>query len=446
MRIIIVLCFISFSIKAQYSLKLHPTKDNTVYSENPDNSNGAGNALYAGKTLRFPALRRALLQFDFSAIPSNAVITDARLELYIFKASQNIVQTNNFAIHKLNTAWGEGTAVGTGQGAPASTGDATWSKSIYPNTDWTTPGGDFVSTATATTAATFSYISIKTALFTSAQMISDIYLWRTTPLQNYGWILLGDEQTSGSVFAFMAKDIQAPYTDFKPSLFIEYTVPENSEVFINEFNPLKKRIELYNPSNSAKDVGAYSLSDGINSIGLNQAQISLLKGNLTIPSKGFLCLKWPDLPTSTEQLALYNASNSMIDYLQINVGGQSLANAASNLGLWSDTNDFLPANADSTLSYSVKTNEYNNGTATSLVDWHIIEETPGISNVPCPSELILSGIVVPANYKASASISLESSAFFSEKTNFYAPKITLKPNVDISTQTFFQTFTTGCIP
>jgi hypothetical protein len=55
-----------------------PLKDNTIYGESNDLSNGAGTSLFAGVTA-MSAIRRALLAFDVAGtLPAGSTITSAR--------------------------------------------------------------------------------------------------------------------------------------------------------------------------------------------------------------------------------------------------------------------------------------------------------------------------------------------------------------------------------
>ncbi len=138
-------------------------KDATIFEGDPENSNGAGPGMFAG-TDGTSAPLRGLIQFDIADnIPAGATIFGVQLELSLGKVAGSGggggpgagTVTSNIELHKLTTAWGEGTTGagltqigGTGQGFAAGPGDATWNASSYPNTPWTTPGGDFSSTVT----------------------------------------------------------------------------------------------------------------------------------------------------------------------------------------------------------------------------------------------------------------------------------------------------------
>ena len=53
-------------------------------------------------------------------------------------------------VHRVTADWGEGTSKATqGKGAPATTGDATWSHRIFNTKTWKMAGGDFISPSSA---------------------------------------------------------------------------------------------------------------------------------------------------------------------------------------------------------------------------------------------------------------------------------------------------------
>ena len=57
-------------------VSLNPSHDNTMYSENGDLSNGAGEFIFSGRTA-LSGLRRALLAFDVAALSARSTIASA---------------------------------------------------------------------------------------------------------------------------------------------------------------------------------------------------------------------------------------------------------------------------------------------------------------------------------------------------------------------------------
>ena len=177
------------------SLTLEPAKDNTIYEES-NNSNGAGTYLFSGGILTGPA-RRALLQFDLDGnIPTGSTIESASITLTLTNKAKGA--NNPMSLHPLTTTWGEaGSNAGDpgGLGILPQTGDATWNHRFYSTDLWTTPGGDFSPTASAT-------INVSTTpgayLWTSAALAADVTAWVSNPASNFGWVLKGDENPSSA--------------------------------------------------------------------------------------------------------------------------------------------------------------------------------------------------------------------------------------------------------
>lgn len=206
-------------VPAQVStLTLPPSQDNTIYADSTSNSNALG-SLYAGNTAASSA-RRALLQFDIAnQLPVGAVVATASLVMHLNNAAA--ATSANVSLNKLGESWGEGTslAVNGGQGTAATSGDATWLARLYdPSTPtlWTTAGGTFSATVSATTAVpqTVGYYS-----WNSTQMALDVQAWRNNTSTNFGWILLGDETTSATVRTFDSREANA---GLMPQLTIAY--------------------------------------------------------------------------------------------------------------------------------------------------------------------------------------------------------------------------------
>jgi len=204
------------------------SKDNTLYQEDGSLSNGAGQHLFAGMTLQATA-RRALLSFDIAgSIPAGSIIQNVVLRLHVSKVSP-IAQVDVFDLHRVLADWGEGTSVGDrgeGAGAPATTGDATWTSTFWDDSgsppSWTNPGGDFTDTA----SVSFSIEGMGTyPIISTDQMVADVQSFLDAADTNFGWIVTGqDELTSGSAKRFDSHENSNP--DFRPVLSVTFTPPD----------------------------------------------------------------------------------------------------------------------------------------------------------------------------------------------------------------------------
>jgi hypothetical protein len=226
------------------------SKDNSIFANNVDNSNGGGAGIFVGTTnmMQSDSLRRGLIEFDVaSVVPTGATITAVNLTMYLGQASQpSGIQAID--LHRLTADWGEGTAgnftssiSGTGTGSPASAGDATWNQRFYQQTNWNAPGavGDFVDTISGSTdvAATVDtpYVWLSTPT-----MVSDVQGWLDHPETNDGWILINHaEGVQQTVKAFYSRDasekksVEEPLPpSWHPTLDITYTpaaLPPNGD-------------------------------------------------------------------------------------------------------------------------------------------------------------------------------------------------------------------------
>lgn len=203
-----------------------PFKDNTIYEEYNDNSNGAGDYLFAGMTQGLNTggvgkLRRALLAFAIAdSLPAGAVVDSVRLTVHISKVPDNTARATT--LHRVTANWGEGASDAAdpgGQGTAAEPGDATWFYRIYATESWTTTGGDFIATASAQT--NFGANDTFPA-WASAQMAADVQGWLDTPVTNHGWIVRGDEATEQSARRFDSSE--HPTAANRPALRVYYTV------------------------------------------------------------------------------------------------------------------------------------------------------------------------------------------------------------------------------
>lgn len=194
---------------------LTPVADNTIYSHG-DYSNGRGH-LFAGTT-GTDWFTRGLIKFEIAAnLPILATIRSASLRLRMDRTHAPAVP---IALHRLETNWGEGTSLapsGGGKGGLAQPGDATWTHTFFNTAFWTTPGGDYVDVASATTivAGVGEYV-----WGSSEAMVADVQSWLDQPATNFGWILIGPEGTTTTAKRFASRT--DPVATERPWLTIEY--------------------------------------------------------------------------------------------------------------------------------------------------------------------------------------------------------------------------------
>src|SRR5438067_6783796 len=210
------LIFIGAGLASALTISIMPSKDNTLYEYDPaegDHSNGAGFHFFAGEN-GMGELRRGVLAFDIAgSVPPGSTITAVSLSMNMSMTPAGALTVE---LHKLLADWGEGTShapMGEGDGAPATPNDATWRHRFFDTVFWTTQGGDF----SATVSASQSVGGVGQYTWSSAQMVADVQSWLDNPATDFGWLVLGDETAIGTAKRFDTRESASP-----PVLTIQY--------------------------------------------------------------------------------------------------------------------------------------------------------------------------------------------------------------------------------
>lgn len=217
-------------VAAQNVVTLTSSKDNTLYQlTNGSLSNGAGDGMFSGVTYGGET-RRCLLAFDFAgAIPPGSTITAASLQLYV---TMTICPAAPMSLHRVLASWGEGTSnatvhggggAGGGMGSTATPGDTTWLHRFHPGTLWTTQGGDFAATASATTVVPGFGFQVWSS---TPAMVADVQAWVDGTLPNDGWLVLTPETLSDLPRKFATREHTTPA--WRPQLTVTFTPPAAS--------------------------------------------------------------------------------------------------------------------------------------------------------------------------------------------------------------------------
>lgn len=211
------------------TITLNPVADNTLIEDASGTfSAGASYNTYSGRTGANGSgtLRRALFRFDCSAIPPGSTVTSVQLRMYM---SQGQSGTRAHSLHRMSASWGEsGSFAFGGGGAPAQAGDATWIHRFSPGTPWSTPGGDFAPTPSATANVT----GIAWYVWGSTPgMVADVQEWVSAPSTNFGWMLRGVESVLQTAKRFDSRQSSNPAT--KPQLIVTFTPPVQNPADIN---------------------------------------------------------------------------------------------------------------------------------------------------------------------------------------------------------------------
>jgi len=270
---VISFCLLCLNELNGQTMTFNPSKDNTLIERSDGSrSNGSGSRFFVGRvgtnSNAQPPIRRGLIAFDLvGTIPEGATITNVTLTLNMSR-SQNS-SSRNITFNRLSADWGEGTSSSSqGLGAASATDDATWLHRFFDTEFWTNQGGDFSGTASAIAAVggTGSYTWGSTT-----KMVADVQDWLDNPANNFGWIILGDEETSQSVKGFSTKEGSTP-----PMLTVTFTPPTSVE---DRDNAIPSQFSLKqnfpNPFNPSTVIN-YTIPQALNSLQVNLEIFNLL--------------------------------------------------------------------------------------------------------------------------------------------------------------------------
>ncbi len=186
-------------------------QDTVLFSGDTGKNSNVTTELRAGMSgPNNPGIHRSLIRFNLSSIPSNAVISAVTVQLIctrIPKHAETVSVTQEF--HRVISSW----AISK----KTSSATPTWLFCSYPSLKWTTPGGDFVDTPSASVIVN----KIGTVIWTSQNLTADVQGWVKKTFPNYGWILLGDEKVSRSVRNYGSSEDTAN----SPTLYISFFNP-----------------------------------------------------------------------------------------------------------------------------------------------------------------------------------------------------------------------------
>lgn len=180
------------------TLTLAAVADTSLFEGNPSGDLG-GTTLLAG-TNQTSSRGRALFRFDTAAIPAGAVISEARVLLYVTRRPDPDQHggpvDSDFSLYRLLVSWGEGSG-GNPTGSSALPGAATWNDRHFGSTAWASPGGllgtDFADNPSATTFVgdVGPYV-----WGSSAELVADVRSWVASPAANFGYILISQSENS----------------------------------------------------------------------------------------------------------------------------------------------------------------------------------------------------------------------------------------------------------
>lgn len=207
--LVILICFLSFSsiLIGQTTVNLPPTDD--TFISNHTGSSGRNYGSCQTLDVRGNNLARSLLLFDLSSIPTGANILSANLKLN--KNSSDAAVAQNVKLHRVTTAWTEGTLC-DGSGSP------------NYSTPWTNSGGDFDATPVATTN-----VGVANVVY-SWEVTALVGDWLDNTFLNYGMLL--DIGVTDNQFIYF--DSKETISGIAPELEITYSSMSLSTTTTNE--------------------------------------------------------------------------------------------------------------------------------------------------------------------------------------------------------------------
>lgn len=194
--------------------------DTWIFFDDPVNNMGAATDFAAGVNA-IGSPMRAFLRFDVSAIPANATITAAALNLVSVKKNDTAPDAT-FVLHRMVKNWGEGR--GSGQtGSTALSGEATWNARIEGGANWSSPGAAAPGDYSAATSASVLVTEVGLYTFSStAGLVADVQNWVNNPANNFGWICQAQSESASTTARRWASRESGANA---PSLLIHYTLP-----------------------------------------------------------------------------------------------------------------------------------------------------------------------------------------------------------------------------
>jgi hypothetical protein len=129
-------------------------------------------------------IRRALLQFDLSAIPAGAVVNSATLRVTVVMVPLTPV-SSTFDVKRVLQSWTEG--------------GVSWNSRAGTGTPWQVPGATGSADSISTPS---SFVAVGSANFTDytfpsmAGLVGDVQGWVNNPSSNFGWLLKSEDEVS----------------------------------------------------------------------------------------------------------------------------------------------------------------------------------------------------------------------------------------------------------
>ena len=196
---------------------ISPSADTTIQSAFAGNNFGGGLSITAGGRRNGEPRADYCCSISpriFLRAPPSAHVSEPACRKHPFWGPNS-----TFDLNRILDSWGEGVGSDRG-GSPATANQSTWNSRFFSSTLWTTPGGDFSSSLSASRLinGNGSYVFNSTP-----NLVSDVQSWLESPSANFGWMLRSEsEATAASIRRFGSRGAGAN----SPTLTVIYSVPE----------------------------------------------------------------------------------------------------------------------------------------------------------------------------------------------------------------------------
>lgn len=209
---------------------MKPAADTTLIEVAPSNNLGGMAFVNAGTTQNFTR-NRGLFRFDFtSVIPAGSWVSNVAFMIEVVGRPVDGFAPAVFGVHRLLKPWGEGDKLGDslhpGFGAPATSGEATWSERFASTTNiWSKPGGEAGSDYVTVASSEATVYSLEDSPYTFAStpaLVADVQRWINAGTENFGWILVCRTETAN----FTARRFGSREDAVRPPLLrVEFVPP-----------------------------------------------------------------------------------------------------------------------------------------------------------------------------------------------------------------------------
>lgn len=268
-----------------FQVVLDAEKDATIYEEgNGTNANGSGSYLFTGRTesQNGSAERRALIAFPITeAVPEGSTIASVSLELTMSRTQSG---AQSIRLHRVLEDWSEGPSDPPGQeggGTAAVAGDVTWIHRDFSETLWTTSGGSFAQSASATVqvAGEGSY-----SFSSTPELVADVQGWLDDPSSNFGWALVVESPPTGSAKRFNSRE-HVPASS-RPKLTISYEADLEKPTASFSFTPARplpgEEVSFSDDSTGEPTSWLWDFGDGQTSEQQNASHTYTTSGSKTV--------------------------------------------------------------------------------------------------------------------------------------------------------------------